>query len=123
MKKKILAVAVASLFGASILSAPAGAATIKNGVACTKANAITKVGAKTYKCAKNPYVTPTKRTWTLTGCLTAYSLWKNAKEEYDNWKDLAKLAGPDGEKTMQELLDSIASLEKTMKTVACKRGA
>lgn len=118
-----MAIAAGAILFSGVAIAPANAATIKNGVACSKANATTKVGAKTYKCAKNPYVTPTKRTWTLTGCLTAYSLWKNAKEEYDNWKDLAKLAGPDGEKTMQELLDSIASLENTMKTVACKKGA
>ena len=123
MSKKFLVVAVAALFGASMLSAPAGAATIKNGVACTKANATTKVGTKTYKCAKNPYVTPTKRTWTLTGCLSAYALWKNAKEEYDNWKDLAKLAGPEGEKTLTELQTSITDLETTMKTQACKKGA
>ena len=123
MKKAVMAIAAGAILFSGVAIAPANAATIKNGVACSKANATTKVGAKTYKCAKNPYVTPTKRTWTLTGCLTAYSLWKNAKEEYDNWKDLAKLAGPDGEKTMQELLDSIASLENTMKTVACKKGA
>lgn len=123
MKKVVMAIAAGAILFSGVAIAPANAATIKNGVACTKANATTKVGSKTYKCAKNPYVTPTKRTWTLTGCLTAFSLWKNAKEEYDNWKDLAKLAGPDGEKTMQELLDSIASLEKTMKTVACKKGA
>lgn len=123
MKKSFLAMVLGLVLTTGLFTEPAGAATIKNGVACTKANATTKVGTKTYKCVKNPYVSPTKRTWTLTGCITAYSLWKNAKEEYDNWKDLAKLAGPDGEKTMKELADSITSLETTMKTVACKKGA
>jgi len=96
---------------------------VKNGVACTKAGATNKVGTKTYKCAKNPYVTPTKRTWTLTGCLSAYALWKNAKEEYDNWKDLAKIAGPDGEKTLADLQTSIDNLENMMKTQVCVKGA
>ena len=123
MKKPLLIFLVGTFYFLCIVSIPANSATIKNGVLCTKANATSKVGGKTYKCAKNPYVTPTKRTWTLTGCLTAYSLWKNAKEEYDNWKDLAKLAGPEGEKTIQDLQDSITSLENTMKNVACKKGA
>ena len=123
MKKAVLAVAAGAILLSGVVTAPAHAVTIKNGVACTKANATTKIGTKTYKCAKNPYVTPTKRTWTLKGCLDAYALYKNAQEEYDSWKDLAKLAGPDGQKTLDELQASIVSLEKTMKTVACKKGA
>ena len=123
MKKAVLAVAAGAILFSGAITAPAQAVTVKNGVACSKANATTKVGTKVYRCAKNPYVTPSKRTWTLKGCLDAYALYKNAQEEYDSWKDLAKLAGPEGEKTMQDLQDSIASLEKTMKTVACKRGA
>ena len=106
-----------------ILVPSGNAVTIKNGVVCTKANATAKIGTKIYKCAKNPYVTPTKRTWTLSGCLTAYALWKDSKQQYEDFKDIAKLAGAEGEKTMKELLDSIASLETTMKTVACKKGA
>ena len=123
MKKAVLAIATGAILFSGAITAPAQAVTIKNGVACTKANATTKVGTKVYRCAKNPYVTPSKRTWTLKGCLDAYALYKNAQEEYDSWKDLAKLAGPEGEKTMKDLQDSIASLENTMKTVACKRGA
>ena len=123
MKKAVLAVAAGAILFSGAITAPAQAVTVKNGVACSKANATTKVGIKVYRCAKNPYVTPSKRTWTLKGCLDAYALYKNAQEEYDSWKDLAKLAGPEGEKTMKDLQDSIASLENTMKTVACKRGA
>ena len=122
-KAKILAAAFVITLPITFSISPVNAASIKNGVACSKANATTKVGTKSYKCAKNPYVTPTKRTWTLTGCLSAYALWKNAKEEYDNWKDLAKLAGPEGEKTLTELQASITDLETTMKTQACKKGA
>ena len=123
MKKLILVVTLGAMLGATAISAPAQAVTIKNGVACSKANATTKVGAKTYKCAKNPYVTPSKRTWTLSGCLTAYALWKDSKQQYEDFKDIAKLAGAEGEKTMNELLASIASLEETMKNQACKKGS
>ena len=122
-KAKILAAAFVITLPITFSISPVNAASIKNGVACSRANATTKVGTKTYKCTKNPYVTPTKRTWTLKGCLDAYALWKNAKEEYDNWKDLAKIAGPEGEKTLNELQQSITGLETTMKTVACKKGA
>ncbi len=94
----------------------------KNGTNCSKVNAISKVGSKVYKCAKNPYVKPTRNTWTLKGCLTAYAMWKDAKQQYEDWIDLAKLAGAEGEKTMQDLQTSITELEDTMKNVVCKRG-
>jgi len=96
---------------------------ISNGVVCSKPGATTKVGAKFYRCSKNPYVKPTQNTWTLRGCLTAQALWKDAKEQYGDWVDLAKLAGAEGQKTIDELQASISSLEDTMKNVACKRGA
>ncbi len=123
MKKKISLVVVTALLGIGLMAAPANSATIKNGVNCSKAGATTKVGTKTYRCAKNPYVKPTRTTWTLRGCLTAYAMWKDAKEQYADWIDLAKLAGAEGEKTMQDLQTSITELEDTMKNVACKRGA
>jgi hypothetical protein len=50
-------------------------------------------------------------------------MWKDAKQQYEDWVDLAKLAGAEGEKTMQDLQTSITELEDTMKNVACKRGA
>ena len=122
MKNKVFAVFIGVVIGAALISVPANAA-ISNGASCTKAGATTKVGSKTYKCAKNPYVTPTKNTWTLTGCLTAYALWKDSKQQYDDWKDLAKLAGSDGQKSLDNLQASIDSLETTMKTQACKKGS
>jgi hypothetical protein len=48
---------------------------------------------------------------------------KDARSQYDDWKDLAKIAGPDGEKTLQELQTSITELENTMKNEVCKKGA
>ena len=122
MKKKVLSIISVAFLGGALLSTPSSAA-ISNGVSCPKANATAKVGSKVYKCAKNPYVKPTSRTWTLSGCLTAYSLWKDAKQQYEDFKDLAKLAGPDGEKTLADLGKSIADLETSMETQACKKGA
>lgn len=123
MKKSIATISLGVLLAAGFHALPASAASVKNGVNCAKAGASAKVGSKTYRCAKNPYVKPERNTWTLRGCLTAYAMWKDAKEQYADWVDLAKIAGPDGQKTMDELQASITDLEETMKDVACKRGA
>jgi hypothetical protein len=123
MKKSVSAVTLLVLIFSALMPNASNAATIKNGVNCPKAGANAKVGSKSYRCAKNPYVKPTQNTWTLRGCLTAYALWKSSKEEYADWADLAKLAGAEGQKTMDELQASIADLETTMKDVACKKGA
>ena len=123
MKPRVFASLTGAILGASMIVVPSQAATVKNGVACTKANATTKVGSKVYRCGKNPYVRPTALTWTLRGCFTANALLKDARSQYEDWKDLAKLAGPDGEKTLQELQTSITELENTMKNEVCKRGA
>ena len=122
MSKKILALFSGVVLFGALISAPANAA-ISNGTSCVKSGATIKVGSKSYKCAKNPYFAPIKNTWTLTGCLTAYALWKDAKQQYDDWKDLAKLAGAEGQKTLDDLQKSIDSLEATMKTQACKKGS
>ena len=123
MKKSLVAASIGFLPITGLYATPSSAATVKNGVNCSKAGATTKVGTKVYRCAKNPYVKPTRNTWTLRGCLTAYAMWKDAKEQYADWVDLAKLAGAEGQKTMDELQASITDLEATMKDVACKRGA
>ena len=123
MKKSIATISLGVLLAAGFYALPASAASVKNGVNCAKAGASAKVGSKTYRCAKNPYVKPERNTWTLRGCLTAYAMWKDAKEQYADWVDLAKLAGAEGQKTMDELQASITDLEATMKEVACKRGA
>ncbi len=123
MKKSLVAASIGVLLTTGIYATPSNAATVKNGVNCSKAGATTKVGTKVYRCAKNPYVKPSRNTWTLRGCLTAYAMWKDAKEQYADWVDLAKLAGAEGQKTMDELQASITDLEATMKEVACKRGA
>jgi hypothetical protein len=116
-------VAVTILLFGIFNSSPANSVSIKNGVNCSKPGSIITVGSKNYRCAKNPFVKPSRNTWTLKGCLTAYAMWKDAKEQYEDWVDIAKLAGDEGQKTMAELQESITGLEDTMKKIACKRGA
>ena len=115
------------IFGlcALILSSgfPVHGKTFKNGVKCTKAGTTTKVGTKVYRCGKNPYFKPASLTWTLRGCFTANALLKEARLQYEDWEDLAKLAGAEGEKTLNDLQVSIAELENTMKNEVCKKGA
>jgi len=123
MLKKYFSLLLTLIIGFSLVVAPVSAVTIKNGVKCTKANATTKVGSKVYRCGKNPYFKPTYLTWTLRGCFTANTLLKDARSQYEDWKNLAKLAGADGEKTLNELQTSITELENTMKNEVCKRGA
>ena len=123
MKKRLMAILAGAVLGASMMSAPAMAVTVKNGVKCIKAGATTKVGSKVYRCGKNPYFKPTSLTWTLRGCFTANALLKDARSQYEDWKDLAKLAGAEGEKTLNELQASITELENMMKNEVCKKGA
>ena len=123
MMRKISGFAVSLVLLLCANSVPSYSATIKNGVKCTKAGATTKVGTKVYRCGKNPYFKPASLTWTLRGCFTANALLKDARSQYEDWKDLAKLAGAEGEKTLNELQASITELENTMKNEVCKKGA
>jgi hypothetical protein len=100
----------------------ANAATVKNGVACKKMGQKTKSGSKTYYCKKNPYVTPTKNTWTLAACLDANDLYIEAKDQYDTFKDILS-SSPDGLAELANLQKSTNSLVVLMKTKVCKKGA
>ena len=100
----------------------ANAATVKNGVACKKLGQKTKSGSKTYYCEKNPYVTPTKNTWTLSSCLDANDLYIEAKDQYEVFKDILS-ASPEGVTELGNLQKSIDSLIVLMKTKTCKKGA
>ena len=100
----------------------ANAATIKNGVACKKAGLKTKSGGKSYVCGKNPYVTPTKNTWTLSTCLDANDLYIEAKDQYDVFKDILS-GSPEGVTELGNLQKSADSLLVLMKTKVCKKGA
>jgi hypothetical protein len=100
----------------------ANAAKIQNGVACKKMGQKTKSGSKTYYCEKNPYVTPTKNTWTLAGCLDANDLYIEAKDQYEVFKDILS-ASPEGLTELGNLQKSINSLNVLMKTKVCKKGS
>ena len=101
----------------------ANAATVKNGVACKKAGLKTKSGGKSYVCGKNPYVTPTKNTWTLTQCPQTYELYTDSKDQYEIFEGILASAGPEGKVQGDALLKGISDLEVLMKTKVCKKGA
>ena len=96
---KVRASVLAATFGLFLattsFATTSSAATVKNGVACKKLGQKTKSGSKTYYCEKNPYVTPTKLTWTLATCLDAYDLYIEAKDQYDIYKDILS-GSPEG---------------------------
>jgi len=98
-------------------------AVTSNGTNCAKVNSVIKVKGKTYRCSYNPFLKTSKLTWTRLECLQANRLLKSSRAQYEDWKELAKLAGPEGEKTLLDLQTSILELENTMKLDICKRGA
>jgi hypothetical protein len=100
----------------------ANAATVKNGVACKKLGQKTKSGSKTYYCEKNPYVTPTKKTWTLSSCLDANDLYIEAKDQYGIFKGILS-GSPEGVTELTKLQSSMDSLGVLMKTKVCKKGS
>ena len=123
---KVRASVLAATFGLFLATTSftisANAATVKNGITCKKSGLKTKSGSKTYYCEKNPYVTPTKNTWTLAACLDANDLYIEAKDQYDTFKDILSSA-PDGLAELANLQKSTNSLVVLMKTKVCKKGA
>ena len=123
---KVRASVLAATFGLFLattsFSTSVNAATVKNGVACKKMGQKTKSGSKTYYCANNPYVTPTKLTWTLASCLDANDLYIEAKDQYDIFKDILS-ASPEGLTELGNLQKSTDSLDVLMKTKVCKKGS
>ncbi len=121
LKSAVLATALGLLFTTTSFVATSNAATVKNGVACKKAGLKTKSGSKNYVCGKNPYVTPTRLTWMLTGCPQAYDLYIEAKDQYDIFKDILSTS-PEGLSELENLQKSMDSLDTLMRTQVCKRG-
>ena len=123
---KVRASVLAATFGLFLattsFATTASAATVKNGVACKKLGQKTKSGSKTYYCEKNPYVSPTKNTWTLAACLDANDLYIEAKDQYDIFKDILSSA-PDGLAELANLQKSTDYLTVLMKTKDCKKGS
>ena len=123
---KVRASVLAATFGLFLattsFATTSSAATVKNGVACKKLGQKTKSGSKTYYCEKNPYITPTKNTWTLTSCLDASDLYIEAKDQYGIFKDILS-GSPEGVTELGNLQKSADSLLVLMKTKVCKKGA
>ena len=123
---KVRASVLAATFGLFLATTSftisANAATIKNGVTCKKSGQKTKSGSKTYYCENNPYVTPTKLTWTLSSCLDASDLYIEAKDQYDIFRGILS-GSPEGVTELAKLQSSMDSLGVLMKTKVCKKGA
>ena len=123
---KVRASVLAATFGLFLattsFATTSSAATVKNGVTCKKLGQKTKSGSKTYYCEKNPYITPTKNTWTLSSCLDANDLYIEAKDQYEVFKDILS-ASPEGVTELGNLQKSADSLLVLMKTKVCKKGA
>ena len=122
VKASVLAASFGLFLATTSFATTSSAATVKNGVACKKLGQKTKSGKNTYYCEKNPYVTPTKNTWTLAACLDANDLYIEAKDQYDIFKDILSSA-PDGLAELANLQKSTDSLVVLMKTKVCKKGA
>jgi len=135
---KVRASVLAATFGLFLattsFATTSSAATIKNGVTCKKSGLKTKAGNKNYVCTKNPYVTPTKLTWTLSTCKQANDNYVDVKENYDFLSDLAKSnnytslqamgdsLGGDSKKDIDELVQLVSATESAMKNTLCKKG-
>jgi uncharacterized membrane protein AbrB (regulator of aidB expression) len=121
-KPALVALTIGLLFSTTSVITAAEAATVKNGVACKKSGQKTKSGKKSYVCGNNPYSTPTKLTWMLTGCLEANDLYIEAKDQYDIFKGVLS-ASPAGLAELANLQKSMDTLEALMKNTVCKKGS
>ena len=122
IRASVLAAAFGLFLATTSFATTSSAATVKNGVACKKLGQKTKSGSKTYYCEKNPYVTPTKNTWTLASCLEANDLYIDSKDQYGIFKDILSTS-PEGLAELTNLQKSMDSLNVLMKTKACKKGS
>jgi len=123
VRASVLAATFGLLLATTSFTTSANAVTIKNGVTCKKAGLKTKSGGKSYVCDKNPYVTPTKLTWTRTQCPQTYELYADSKDQYEIFQGILASAGPEGKAQADALLKGISDLEVLMKTQVCKRGS
>ena len=122
VRTSVLAATFGLFLATTSFATTSSAATVKNGVACKKLGQKTKSGSKTYYCEKNPYITPTKNTWTLATCLDANDLYIEAKDQYGVFKEILS-ASPEGLTELGNLQKSMDSLDVLMKTKVCKKGA
>jgi hypothetical protein len=128
MLRKIVIASTLGLFLATSVVSPASAATVKTGTACTKEGKTLKVGKKVYLCGKNPFVSPTKKTWALKTCLEGYDSYMSIKDDLipQAMDMLGLLSGVD-KITQQVEIDTMTSdnvlVLDALKTKWCKKGA
>jgi hypothetical protein len=130
----VVAAALGLFLATTAFATTANAATVKNGISCSKTGAKTTVGKKKYVCGYNPYITPTKRTWMLADCKLSNDLLIQLKEAEENMliqanifgyktlTDLGNALGGQEQKDVNELVKAIADSEATMKNILCKKG-
>jgi len=128
MLRKIVIASTLGLFLATSVITPVSAATTKTGTACTKEGKTLKVGSKTYLCGKNPFVTPTKKTWALKTCLEGYDSYMSIKDDLiPQAVDMLGLLSGADKITQQAEIDKMTSdnvlVLSALKTKWCKKGA
>lgn len=128
MLRKIVIASTLGLFLATSVITPASAATIKTGSSCTKAGTTKKVGSKSYLCGKNPFVSPTKKTWALKTCLEGYDSYMSIKDDLiPQAVDMLGLLSGADKITQQAEIDKMTSdnvlVLNALKTKWCKKGA
>lgn len=108
-RKLAAAVLSAVVIAGGLFAAPASAAKISNGTACSKVNALTTVSGYKYKCAKNALVKNSKLTWLSVECLTAITQLQAATKAQASVGNIAEqTAQLDAE--LQKAVDALASV-------------
>jgi hypothetical protein len=107
------------------------AATISNGLSCTKPGAITTVKvkgiSKAYVCTGNPSQTGVKGLeWTLKTCLSYWTAAKNSQDSITQQRSLVQsMSEPDKTNYNKQLDGSQAQLDKVKAAIVsnhCKKG-
>ena len=125
MFRKAILISTLGLFAAATIAvAPANAVT--NGQSCSKAGAKMTTKGKKYTCAKNPYVLPTRLTWTSATCLDSLEDYSFALSQEKLMREMAVgQVGSDLEvanRDIKEVADLNVKIQARLKNVICKRG-
>jgi hypothetical protein len=90
MSRKLAATLLSAVvIAGGLFAAPASAAKISNGTACSKVNATVSVSGYKYKCAKNALVKNSKLTWLSVDCVTAISQFQAAVKAQKGLGDIS----------------------------------
>jgi len=132
MLKKLVASLVMGAFLATTgVVSGVEAATISNGVSCTKPGASTTVKvrsmSKAYVCTGNPSQTGVKGLeWTLKTCLSYWTAAKNSQDSISQQRSLVQsMSEPDRTNYNKQLDGSQAQLDKVKAVIVsnhCKKG-